>query len=103
MIIKFSTFFQFIVDEFKTTQTFENKINEFVEANMRILKQEVKNFLKQPKPQEDERTVESIYSGMAGIALLYNFYASKTKNKNKTKEVCLVINNCFNKILNKIL
>jgi hypothetical protein len=76
-----------MVDKFKTTQTFENKLNEFVEANMHILSQQVKLFLKKPKPKEHELTVESVYSGMAGIALLYNFYASKTNNKNKTREV----------------
>uniref|UniRef100_A0A2S2QV03 LanC-like protein 2 n=1 Tax=Sipha flava TaxID=143950 RepID=A0A2S2QV03_9HEMI len=76
----------YMVDKFKTTQTFENKLNEFVEANMHILSQQVKLFLKKPKPKEHELTVESVYSGMAGIALLYNFYASKTNNKNKTRE-----------------
>lgn len=66
-------------------------MNEFVEANMEILRQEVKRFLKKPKPKEDELTVESIYSGMAGIALLYNFYASKTNNRNKTREVSKLV------------
>lgn len=66
-------------------------MNEFVEANMYILSQEVKRFLKKPKPKEDELSVESIYSGMSGVALLYNFYASKTNNKNKTREVCFVL------------
>lgn len=56
---------------------------------MFIIDQEVQLFLKKPKPNQDEHTVESIYSGMAGIALLYNFYANKTQNKNKTVEVSL--------------
>lgn len=54
---------------------------------MCILNQEVELFLKKPKPKDDEFTVESIYSGMAGIALLYNFYAFKTNNKNECREV----------------
>lgn len=73
-------------------------MNEFIEANMYILSQEVKKFLKKPKPKEDELSVESIYSGMSGVALLYNFYASKTNNKNKTREVCcafLILKLCF--------
>lgn len=65
-------------------------MNEFIEAHMFIIDQEVQEFLKKPKPNEDELTVESIYSGMAGVALLYNFYANKTQNNNKTLEVCLV-------------
>jgi len=83
--------FQYVVESLRITNTFEYKINEFVEAHMFIIDQEVQLFLKKPKPNEDELTVESIYSGMAGIALLYNFYANKTHNKNKTIEVCSVV------------
>jgi len=82
--------FQYVVENLRITHTFQIKINEFVEAHMFIIDQEVQLFLKKPKPNEDELTVESIYSGMAGVALLYNFYANKTQNKNKTLEVCLV-------------
>lgn len=81
--------FQYVVETLRITDSFECKINEFIEAHMFIIDQEVQYFLKKPKPNEDERTVESIYSGMAGIALLYNFYANKTQNNNKTVEVCL--------------
>jgi len=45
-------------------------------------------FLKKNNYNKDELTVESIYTGMAGIALLYNFYANKKQDKNKTREVC---------------
>lgn len=54
---------------------------------METLNEQVEIFLKKPKPRDDECTVESIYSGMAGLALLYNFYASKTDNKNNYREV----------------
>lgn len=48
----------------------------------------VDQFLMKEKHKHDGYSVESIYSGMAGVALLYNFYASKTNNKHKTREVC---------------
>ncbi|XP_060855740.1 lanC-like protein 2 isoform X1 [Metopolophium dirhodum] len=85
----------YVVESLRITNTFEYKINEFVEAHMYIIDQEVQLFLKKPKPNEDELTVESIYSGMAGIALLYNFYANKTQNKNKTIEAKLIIEKCI--------
>ncbi|XP_025196704.1 lanC-like protein 2 [Melanaphis sacchari] len=83
------------IESLKTTKLFKYKINEFIEAHMYIIDQEVQRFLKKPKPYEDELTVESIYSGMAGVALLYNFYASKTQNNNKTVEAKLIIEKCI--------
>jgi len=89
LIVNIYLFFQYVVETLRITDTFELKINEFIEAHMFIIDQEVQLFLKKPKPNEDELTVESVYSGMAGIALLYNVYANKTQNKSKTVEVCL--------------
>lgn len=70
---------------------------------MCILNHEVKQFLKKPQPNNDEYTVESIYSGMAGIALLYNFYAYKTNNKNDIREVCLFKIIIFDKSSNLVM
>lgn len=85
----------YVIESLKITDAFEYKINEFIEAHMFLIDKEVQIFLKKPKPNEDELTIESIYSGMAGIALLYNFYANKTQNKNKTIEAKLIIEKCM--------
>lgn len=55
---------------------------------MFVINDEVQRFLKKPKPNDDELIVESIYSGMAGVALLYKLFANRTHNRDKTIEVC---------------
>ncbi|XP_026817792.1 lanC-like protein 2 [Rhopalosiphum maidis] len=85
----------YAIETLNPTDMFQCKINEFVDAHIYIIEQEVQRFLKQPKPNEDELTVESVYSGMAGAALLFNFYANKIQDNNKNVEAKLIIEKCI--------
>ncbi|KAF0761778.1 lanC-like protein 2, partial [Aphis craccivora] len=88
------------LNSLKTSNIFQCKINEYVEAHMFVIDDEVQRFLEKPKPNDDELTVESIYFGMAGVALLYKLFANRTHNRDKTIEAKLIIEKCIS-ILDK--
>ncbi|XP_050529848.1 lanC-like protein 2 [Daktulosphaira vitifoliae] len=74
----------YTIDEVKIDITFAIKINAVIEKHISKLIKQADIFFKMSN--KNNCSVESIYSGMAGIALLFKFYASKTNNKHKTFE-----------------
>ncbi|XP_050422284.1 glutathione S-transferase LANCL1-like [Adelges cooleyi] len=86
------------VEIIKINPSFERKITNFLKPLMSMLQENVETYLNSEHGDDNHR-VESIYSGMAGIAVLFNFHALKTQNQLNTKEKAkLIIEKCLLKL-----
>lgn len=68
-------------------EDFKIRANRLFGIHMNTLSKIVDQFLKKEVHLHDGFSMESVYSGMAGVALLYNLYANKTNNIQQSREV----------------